>query len=47
MISGAVAELSFGFLLAAAITIHAAISNALTGLLSSFFPTFSAVFLNV
>ena len=37
--SDAVAALSFGFLLAAAVPIFAAISNARAGLLSIFFPT--------
>ena len=34
--------MSFGFLLAAAVPIFAAISNARPGLLSIFFPTFLA-----
>ena len=39
MTSGAVAAICFGFLLAAAVPIFAAISNARDGLLSTFFPT--------
>ena len=39
MTSGAVAAISFGCLLAAAVPILAAISNAPAGLLSIFFPT--------
>ena len=42
MTSGAVAAMSFGFFLAAAVPIFAAISNARPGLLSVFLPTFFA-----
>ena len=44
MTSGAVAAISFGFLLAAAVPIFAAISNARAGLFNIFFPTFLAAF---
>ena len=44
MTSGAVAAISFGSFLAAAIPIFVAVSNAQAGLLSTFFPTFFAAF---
>ena len=40
ILSGAVAAMSFGFLLTAAVPIFPAISNARPGVLSIFFPTF-------